>query len=705
MVVNNLIIEDLSKDAGNARYEKAKNYQKSNKVRIKKVEYIDNKNFEVSAIVIGTSPYRTYVEVKDGYVEDISCTCEDYYKHYGVCKHTLATVLELNNNPQYKEEFGDNEEENELKSEKVKYRNFKQIVNTFYNEELEGLSEVEEEKLKNKGTIKIEPEIYYDKFSGDMRVEFKIGNKRMYKIKNLAEFYTRMIDKEFYKYGEKLQFVHTPDVFDQDSQGLLQFILKYAEIIKYANSNSNSNYRYYGKALSETSIILGNSGIDDLFEILKGKNVSIQKDYHKEIIEFTEEQPKIEFILRKRPNETFVIFPNTEIYEITIIKGKEYKYILDDKKLYRITKEFENSSLRLLELFKQNYLTEVECSVKEIPEFFSIIMPKVKNGIKLENISEEEIEKYKPKPLEVKVYLDFDKNNYLIADVEFIYGENKINPLDEKQKTDFPRNMIKETKSLNLFRQSGFMLDVKNLRFILPNDDKIYEFLTEDINIYMQKFDVMVTDNFKTKQIRMPKMAGLGVKVENDLLSIDLSKIDIDSNELKDILDKYSLKKKYHRLKDGSFINLEDNKEIEFLDKLATGMGVDFKDLEEGEIKLPVSRTLYLDRLLKGIKGTEIIKNDEYKKIVSDLNKEQLEGDIKLPEKLDKTLRYYQKTGFKWLKTLDYYHFGGILADDMGLRKDNSNIISCFRLCRKCKRKQESEFSSVTKLTYIKLAK
>src|SRR5699024_1397061 len=132
---------------------------------------------------------------------------------------------------------------------------------------------------------------------------------------------------------------------------------------------------------------------------------------------------------------------------------------------------------------------------------------------------------------------------------------------------------------------------------------------------------------------------------------------------------------------DGSFINLEDNKEIEFLDKLATGMGVDFKDLEEGEIKLPVSRTLYLDRLLKGIKGTEIIKNDEYKKIVSDLNKEQLEGDIKLPEKLDKTLRYYQKTGFKWLKTLDYYHFGGILADDMGLRKDNSNIISCFRLC------------------------
>ena len=64
------------------------------------------------------------------------------------------------------------------------------------------------------------------------------------------------------------------------------------------------------------------------------------------------------------------------------------------------------------------------------------------NAVSYTHLSEEEIEKYKPKPLEVKVYLDFDKNNYLIADVEFIYGENKINPLDEKQKTDFPRKDV-----------------------------------------------------------------------------------------------------------------------------------------------------------------------------------------------------------------------------------------------------------------------
>ena len=40
-----------------------------------------------------------------------------------------------------------------------------------------------------------------------------------------------------------------------------------------------------------------------------------------------------------------------------------------------------------------------------------------------------------------------------------------------------------------------------------------------------------------------------------------------------------------------------------------------------------------------------------------------------MPENLNAHLREYQETGFKWLKTLDEYQFGGILADDMGLGK------------------------------------
>ena len=394
---------------------------------------------------------------------------------------------------------------------------------------MEDISESEDEIKKN-GEIQLEPVIYYDKFLNDMKIEFKIGtSKRMYKVKNLSEFYTRMINKEYFKYGEKLEFVHTKEAFAEESQGLLEFLMKYAEIIKYANSNSNSNYRYYGKALNETNIIVGNSGIDDLFDTLKGKEVNFKRDYANSKIEFTEEQPKIQFVFEKKKNGEFVLYPNVEIYEEIILIGRKYKYILDEKKLYRCNKEFERTNLKLLEMFKQNYLTQIEFSKNELSDFFSVVMPKVKNAIVTKNISEEELEKYKPKELIVKMYLDFNENNQLFADIKFQYEENEFNPLENFVKIPYSRNKIKETKSLNMLRKTGFMLDTKNTRFILPYDDDIYRFLTEDINYYMKNFEVMVTENFKAKQIKAPKIGGLGIKVENDLLSIDLSKLDIDT--------------------------------------------------------------------------------------------------------------------------------------------------------------------------------
>ena len=213
------------------------------------------------------------------------------------------------------------------------------------------------------------------------------------------------------------------------------------------------------------------------------------------------------------------------------------------------------------------------------------------------------------------------------------------------------------------------MVDTQNLRFILPDNDKIYNFLANDIEIYMQRFEVLATDNFKSKEIRKPKIGTIGVRVENNLLSIDFKKLNIDINEIKDVMQKYQLKKKYYRLKDGSFLNLEENPDIEFLDKIVTGMDLDYDDLEKDSIKLPVSRSLYLNELLKREETINASKSNEFQKVVNDLEKDNINEEIKVPLEMDDILRDYQKTGFKWLKVLDSYHFGGILADDMGLGK------------------------------------
>ena len=675
MLINKKIIEELYYDAGEERIQKARLYTKTGRVEIEKINYNDKNNFELTGNVSGQENYRTHISVESGEIIDVTCECKDYQKRYAACKHIVATMMEFESNDKYMSmiEKSDTVDFHKTLRTDSKYRNFKQIVNEFYAEEMQEIEESNEhEREEIYPEIKIEPKIIYDKYESNLRVEFKIGNQRMYKIKNLAEFYDRMINKEKYKYGSKLEFIHKKEVFVDNSQEILQFILKHSEIIRFVNSSVNTSYRYYGKALNEGYILLNNSGIDEIFEILKGQEISFQKEYKDEKIELKNENPDLHFVMKKRGKEEYQIVLNKKIdimRDIDIIIGKEYKYLLIDNVLYRCDKKYEQTTFKLLKMLKDNFMTELIFGKEQLPELFSIILLKLKNSIEFKGIDEQQIEQYKPKKLVVKLFLDYDKNEHILADAKFCYGEEEFNPLQQKIKIKYPRDVVAENKALNLLRKTGFMYYAQKECFILPDEDKIYNFLLNDVNEYMQKFEVMVTDEFKSKQIKQPKIGNLGIKVENNLLTIDLTNLNIDISELKEIMAKYELKKKYHKLKDGTFINLEENQDIEFIDKLVTGMDIEFKELENGPVKLPVNRSLYLNQLLKTINNTPITKNDEYKKIINGLEKDSDETDIEIPASLDSVLRYYQKTGYKWLKTLDNYKFGGILADDMGLGK------------------------------------
>ena len=159
------------------------------------------------------------------------------------------------------------------------------------------------------------------------------------------------------------------------------------------------------------------------------------------------------------------------------------------------------------------------------------------------------------------------------------------------------------------------------------------------------------------------------VKIENNLLSINIENLNFDKKELKEILNKYRLKKKYYRLKDGSFFVLEGNKEIEFIDNLISGTDIQYEELMQDTIQLPIHRSLYLDKILKKLENSHIKKDQEYSKLIEQIQDKSNIDSIQIPKKLQNTLRLYQKIGFKWLKMLDIYQFGGILADDMGLGK------------------------------------
>ena len=453
---------------------------------------------------------------------------------------------------------------------------------------------------------------------------------------------------------------------EKRTHGLLEFILKYAEIIKYSNETVGS-YGKYMRTMSNEYITISNTGLDEIFEVLKNKKILFKRDALDEEIVFEAHNPDIKFTVDQESNGDYILTPNIDVFSYDILQGSTYLYMLTKKALYRCDKTFEETILKLLNVYRENYTPQIRFKREELPSFCSLVYPKLKGEISLDKLDEGIINKYVPQELYIKLYLDYDKNNYITADLKFVYGDVEFNPLKDTN-ISVARDVSKENEYLYIFVNTGFMLDKENGRLILADEEKIYNFLSEEIGLYMHKFEVLATDTFKQREIRKPKIGNIGIKLENDLLKIDLSKIDFDIEEIRSIMQKYKLKKKYHRLKDGSFLDLEENETMDFIGSLLENEDISYKQIQEGELEIPISRGMYLDRLIQNL-NTNVEKNDEYKKMVNQISKREIEDKIELPKGLKSELRQYQVTGFKWLKVLDKYKFGGILADDMGLGK------------------------------------
>lgn len=564
--------------------------------------------------------------------------------------------------------------------ERENHRVFKQLLGTF----IENDYTTKEESVEYAQNIKIIPKIYYDDFNKRMKVEFKMGDKQFYKIKNLPDFYTKMLHQEPYQYGTKLNLIHKKESFDANSLPILEFILKYAEIMKY-NDEQAEGYNYYKKAFVLDNIFISNMGLDDLFEALKETTVAFQRNSTEKTVYFSSREPEIPFVVTQLEKDKFRFQANIDIFSYEILEGKDYTYILFPDKLYRCSKEFENNTLKILNVLRKNYTNQITMDEAELTSFFAVIEPNIPNRIQKENLTPEIEKKCIPKPLGVKIYLDYDKNNYITADIRFCYENLEFNPL-VNEKIEVARNIIKENEVLNQFIKTGFMLDRVNARLILAKEETIYQFLSEEIEEYMRKYEVLATDSFKKKEIHSFQMKNLGIRIENNLLEIDLFQIGIDLSDLAEMLQKYRLKKKFYRLKDGNYIKLEDDETMQFLEDFTTNMELEPEDLEKGVIKLPVYHTLYLERMLKSLKNVNIKKDNSYQSMIDKLENGDKNDDIQLPDGLNAQLRNYQKVGYQWLKTLDEYHFGGILADDMGLRKNYSSISSYFSICKRPKR-------------------
>lgn len=307
-------------------------------------------------------------------------------------------------------------------------------------------------------------------------------------------------------------------------------------------------------------------------------------------------------------------------------------------------------------------------------------------------------------PLVARVYLDRSANGRdVVARAQFRYGDRTIDPFDE---TPLPENLPRgeklllrdaaaERKVLDALGAAGFIVSKGHV--YLTGQEAIFNFVSEGLQHLQELAEVYLSNDFKRMTPRKPKFAGK-MRLNGSTLELKFTQDDEPAQEILAIMEALARRRRYFRLKDGSFLDLSAMDEwlplADSIFEAAQAEGAESVAMGDDTIRLQAYRACYLQSLLESL-GLPIEvdeKTQETVRLLTDPGKVQ---DVKLPDGL--SLRPYQERGFQWLLALDRLHMGGVLADDMGLGK-TVQVIALLMATR-----QEGQVSLVvapTTLTY-----
>ncbi len=303
-------------------------------------------------------------------------------------------------------------------------------------------------------------------------------------------------------------------------------------------------------------------------------------------------------------------------------------------------------------------------------------------------------------PLVARLYLDRDGPN-VVARAQFRYGEREIDPFDEtpapetfhKGERLLLRDGAAERRVLDALGASGFF--VSRGRVYLSGQEAIYNFVSEGLARLQALCEVYLSNDFRRMQPRRPLLRGK-LRMNGARLELSFTEDGAPAQEILGIMEALSKRRRYFRLKDGSFLDLSAMEEWQPLaDSLYEAATLEGTSVLSGEdtLSLRSYRTCYLSSLMELCKLPVEI-DASVRETVSALDAPD-EENVSLPDGL--TLRPYQQRGFRWLHTLDRLRMGGVLADDMGLGK-TVQMIALFLAARE--NGQTSLVIAPTSLTY-----
>ena len=581
-----------------------------------------------------------------------------YYERKEICKHILAVLILLD---EYLKKNNPGDATDGLGT---------LILRAFRSQYVKDVIEQHTDQVMD---LKFEPVV--EKSADKLDVTFKAGIDKMYVVKNLTEFVETYENQGTIRFGTKTEIDFAKHRIDETSEEIYEYVRSLVQAEKDRNERLQMIHHYYYDTTEiKNKIGLYGKQLDEFFALYENETVACNdKSTGKSIkktIRMEQGIPEIALEIRKDvdENQTFHgihVNGNVPVY----IRGDNAIYFLKPDALCRVKEEARKLIEPLMNM-RQNGEISFSVGRNNLSEFYHQILPVMKQVATIEENDTEIISEFIPPEPVFAFYLD-SENGVFTCKPKARYGENEVSLMDNYQNAQVQNAArLRQREEEMLFYAGQYFPNIDKEQEELycdDTEDALLRVLDGGVEKLMALGEVHTTERFLNVNVRKAPKLKVGVSVKSDILDLTVSSDELKKDELLQLLQEYRKKKKYYRLKNGDFV-IVNEADMDMLSQMMETLNVTPKEFVKDNMKIPMYRALYLNKMLEQGENVYLNRDKHFKNLIKEF-KTVDDSEFEVPESLSSIMRNYQMKGFQWLKTLEQYRFGGILADDMGLGK------------------------------------
>lgn len=596
----------------------------------------------------GENSYKVSLDIKGSQVRDYSCSCVKGNSYKGMCAHAECVWKA------WQEQRQAGGGKTVSTSQEVRT-----MIREYTNREVAKIIQEGEEE-----TVRLVPRLMIR--GQEISLEFRVGRDRLYVVKDLVAFARAVETGAYVEYGKNLGFHHSLGVFAEEDRKLAAMLLELVE-------GYQEHYEQFRKSTFVTvqglrELLLNRAGRDRFFKLMAGKEMEMEdRRGNRRLVKIRTGTVGLHVRIEKAGRDGIRVGIDPDLY---CFSGERYLYVGNQAEITCLDRTASEALTVFLEQMTKVWggKHEVEIQDRDVPLFYERVLRQILPYSSLD-VKDVDLESYRPQELKARFEFDSSRPGELTMKPTLSYGEFSFHPVEDDK---VPRTVCRDVPGE--FRVSQVIM--KYFRFreeehenlvIRDDDDAMYRLLKDGIPELMQLGEVYISEAASSIRVLPPPKVEVGVRTAGNWLELTVDAEGLSSAELARILSEYNPKKPYYRMKSGEFLQLDDNG-LMTVARMVDGMAVSRSQLQGGMIRIPAYRALYLDSVLKEGREITLYRDHLFKAVVRGMKSVE-DSDFVIPEPLLQVLRGYQKTGYRWLKTLDACHFGGILADDMGLGK------------------------------------